>query len=130
MDLMLIITPLETNTRTLSRSNTDEPGRLGGNGLERNHRQLQLLREDSCVIKVSAIHAKYADILEKETTKLLSWRSGYTYQFISCLIRRFPSDHSTGKPKRQLQKWRLVISSRNSSQVSAIPAKYADIFEK
>ena len=30
------------------------PGRLGGNGLKRNHRQLQLLRKDSCVIKVLA----------------------------------------------------------------------------
>ena len=52
IDLMLIITPLETNARTLSRPNTDEPGRHSGNGLERNRRQLQLLREDSCVIKI------------------------------------------------------------------------------
>ena len=61
------------NTRTLSRPNTDAPGRLGGNGLKRNRRQLQLLRKDSCVIKDSAFRAKYADIFKKQTTKLLSW---------------------------------------------------------
>ena len=74
MYLMLIITPLGTNTKTLSRpiSRPDVPGRLGGNGLERNRRQLQLLCEDSCIIKVSAIRAKYADIFEKQTT-FLSW---------------------------------------------------------
>ena len=36
MDLMLIITPLETNARTLI---TTKYRRLGGNGLERNRRQ-------------------------------------------------------------------------------------------
>ena len=36
------------NPRTLSRPNTDAPVRLGGNGLERNRRQLQLLRKDPC----------------------------------------------------------------------------------
>ena len=56
----------QKKTRTLSRPNTDVPGRLGGNGFKRNRRQLQLLRQDSCVTKVSAIHAKYADIFEKE----------------------------------------------------------------
>ena len=40
MDLMLIITPLEPNARTLSRPipRHDAPGSLGGNGLERNRR--------------------------------------------------------------------------------------------
>ena len=95
MDLMLIITPLETNTRTLSRPNTDAPVRLGGNGLERNRRQL--LREDSCVI------AKYADIFEKQTT-ILSWTwKIYGIQYIKVDIR-------TNKPLNVLVRLRLSFS--------------------
>ena len=69
INLMLIITLLKTNTKTLSPPilsvRRDDAGAESGNGLKRNRRQLQLLREDSCVIKVYAIYAKYADIFEK-----------------------------------------------------------------
>ena len=75
------------NTRTLSRPNTDAPGRLGGNGLKRNRRQLQLLRKDPCVIKDSAFRAKYADIFEKQTT-ILSWTwKIYGIQYVKVDIR-------------------------------------------
>ena len=103
IDLMLIITPLETNARTLSRPNTDAPGRLGGNGLERNRRQLQLLREDSCVIKDSAFRAKYADIFEKQTT-ILSWTWRiYGIQYVKVDIR-------TNKPVNAHIRFRLSCS--------------------
>ena len=51
----LIITPLERKTRTLFTLPLMSTRTLwvGGNGLKRNHWQLQLLREDSCVIKVT-----------------------------------------------------------------------------
>ena len=106
IDLMLIITPLETNARTLSRPNTDAPVRLGGNGLERNRRQLQLLREDSCVIKDSAFRAKYADVFEKQTTKLLSWR---IYISIDFMFTMPLTSRTTGRPKRHLKKKKMTI---------------------
>ena len=107
IDLMLIITTSKkTNPRTLSRPNTDAPGRLGGNGLERNRRQLQLLRGDSCVIKVLAIHAKYADVFEKQTTKLLSWR---IYISIDFMFTTPLTSRTTGRPKRHLKKKKMAI---------------------
>ena len=75
--------------------------------------RLQLLCEDSCVIKVSAIYAKYADIFKKQTTKLLSWR---IYISIDFMVTTLLFSWTTGRPKRHLKKWRLislVISSRN-----------------
>ena len=65
---------------------------------------------DSCVIKVLAIHHNYADIFEKETTKLLSWR---IYISIDFMVTTTLLSRTTGRPKRHLKKWRLVISSRN-----------------
>ena len=106
IDLMLIITLLKPNTRTLSQPNTDAPGRLGGNGLKQNRRQLQLLREDSCVIQVSAIHAKYADIFEKETTKLLSWT---IYISLDFMVTTPPTSRTTGRLRRHLKKKKAIL---------------------
>ena len=58
--------------------------RLGGNGLERNRRQLQLLREDSCVIKDSAFRA---DIFDTKTSFLSwTWRI-YGIQYVKVDVR-------------------------------------------
>ena len=112
---MPIITPLETDARTLSRPNTDAPGprpprweRVGTKPPAR----LQLLREDPCVIKDSAFHAKYADIFEKNKP-LNCYHGRYTYRLISWLLRRLPCGEQV-TPKRHLKrKWRFVIPSRN-----------------
>ena len=81
------------------------PGPLGGNGLERNRRQLQLLREDPCVIKDSAFHAKYADIFEKQTT-ILSWTwKIYGIQYVKVDIR-------TNKPLNGHFRFRLSCRLR------------------
>ena len=105
---MLIITPLKPNTRTLSRPNTDAPGRLGGNGLEQNRRQLQLLCEDSCIIKVTQNTPIYS-----RNKPLNCYHGRYTYRLISWCLRRLPCGQQV-RPKRHLKrKWRFVISSRN-----------------
>ena len=74
-----------------------------GNGLQRNRRQLQLLRKDSCVIKDSAFRAKYADIFEKQTS-ILSWTWRiYGIQYVKVDIR-------TNKPLNVLVRLRLSFS--------------------
>ena len=83
----------EPNTKTLSRPNTDVPGRLCGNGLKINCR-LQLLFEDSCVIKVSAIHAITPIYLRKKP--LNCYHGGYTYRLVSWLLRRFSHGQQLG----------------------------------
>ena len=83
IDLMLISTPLKPNTRTLSRPNTDAPGRLGGNWLKRNRRQLQLSHKDSCVIKVSVM--QNTPIYSRKKP-LNCYHGRYTYRLISWLL--------------------------------------------
>ena len=99
---MPIITPLETNARTLSRPNTDTPARWERVGTKPPAR-LQLLREDSCVIKDSAFRAKYANIFEKQTTFLSwTWRI-YGIQYVKVDIR-------TNKPLNAHFRFRLSFS--------------------
>ena len=98
MDLMLIITPLEKKPRLkLYRDQIPTAlGRLRGNGLKRNR---------SCVIKVSAIRAKYADVFEKQTT-ILSWTWRiYGIQYIKIDIR-------TNKPLNGHFRFRLSRTLR------------------
>ena len=104
MDLMLIITPLETNARTLITTKYRRAGpprweRVGTKPPAR----LQLLREDPCVIKDSAFRAKYADIFEKETI-ILSWTWRiYGIQYVKVDIR-------TNKPLNAHFRFRLSFS--------------------
>ena len=104
MDLMLIITPLETNARTLittkyRRALPPQWERVGTKPPAR----LQLLREDPCVMKDSAFRAKYADIFEKQTT-ILSWTWRiYGIQHVKVHIR-------TNKPLNVLVRLRLSFS--------------------
>ena len=105
MDLMLIITPLETNARTLitTKYRRALPPRWERVGTKPPAR-LQLLREDPCVIKESAFRAKYADIFEKQTPKLLSWTWRiYGIQYVKVDIR-------TNKPLNVLVRLRLSFS--------------------
>ena len=104
MNLMLIITPLETNARTLitTKYRRALPPRWERVGTKPPAR-LQLLREDPCVIKDSAFRAKYADIFEKQTTFLLwTWRI-YGIQYVKVDIR-------TNKPLNVLVRLRLSFS--------------------
>ena len=105
-------------TLELCRDQYQQPTRhLGGNGLKRNRRQIQLLREDSCVIKVSAIHAKYANIFEKQTTKLLSWR---IYISIDFMVTTPLTSRTTGRPRRHLKKKKMaIIISDSDSHVGS-----------
>ena len=104
MDLMLIITPLETNARTLitTKYRRARPPRWERVGTKSPAR-LQLLRKDPCVIKDSAFRAKYADIFEKQTTFLSwTWRI-YGIQYVKVDIR-------TNKPLNVLVRLRLSFS--------------------
>ena len=58
-------------------------------------------------------YAKYADVFEKQTTKLLSWT---IYISIDFMVSTPLLSRTTDRPKRQLTKWRLMISSRNISR--------------
>ena len=117
IDLMLIITLLETNTKTLSRPipTAHSPPRL--EWVETKQPAATTLREDSCVIKVSAIHAKYADILEKETTKLLSWR---IYISINFMVTTSLTSRTTGRPKRHLEKKKMAIRNLFAKQTPKV----------
>ena len=101
IDLMLIITPLKPKTRTLLRP---IPTRcIRGNGVKRNRRlQLLLLREDRSVnnTPITSLYAKYADIFEKGTTKLLSW---WIYISIDFMVTMPLTSRTTGRPKRHLK---------------------------
>ena len=115
MELMLIITPLETDARTLSRPNTDTPARWERVGTKPPAR-LQLLREDPCVIKESAFRAKYADIFENKTT-ILSWTWRiYGIQYVKVDIR-------TNKPLNAHFRFRLScrLRYRYGQQTRFIP---------
>ena len=118
IDLMFIISPLETNTKTLVYSDQyRQPTRhLGGNGVKGNRwLQLLLLREDRSVnnTPITSHYAKYANVFEKQTTKLLSWR---IYISIDFMVTTLFTLRTTGRPKRhyfEKQLWRIVVSSRN-----------------
>ena len=99
---MLIITPLE-----ILKLYRDEYRRALPARLERVETKpparLQLLREDSCVIKDSAFRAKYADVFEKQTT-ILSWTwKIYGIQYVKVDIR-------TNKPVNDHFRFRLSCS--------------------
>ena len=109
MDLMLIITPLETNARTLitTKYRRALPPRWERVGTKPPAR-LQLLREDSCVIKVTQNTPIYS-----RNKPLNCYHGRYTYRLISWCLRRLPCGQQV-RPKRHLKrKWRFVISSRN-----------------
>ena len=86
--LMVIITPLKTNTRTLLRPISKR--HLCGNGVKRN-RRLQL----SLLSLITSLYAKYPDIFGKETTKLLSWMI-YIFRLISWFLRCLPRRQQVG----------------------------------
>ena len=92
IDFMLIITPLGKNKHYNSiMTNTDTPDCLWERVGTKPPARLQLLREDSCVIKVSAIY-----IFEKQTTKLLSWR---IYILVDFMVSTPLLAGTTGRPK-------------------------------
>ena len=86
----------------------DTTRHLGGNGAKGN-RRLQLIRADWRVINtlITSLYAKYADIFEKLTAKLLSWR---IYILIDFMLTTPLLSRTTGKPKRHLKKWRVMIA--------------------
>ena len=99
-----IITPLETNARTLitTKYRRAPPPRWERVGTKPPAR-LQLLREDPCVVKDSAFRAKYADIFEKQTPMLSwTWRI-YGIHYVKVYIR-------TNKPLNVLVRLRLSFS--------------------
>ena len=113
---MLIITPLKPNTSTLSRP---IPTRhLGGNGVKQNCRlQLLLLCEDW------SVNMKFDFTLRKNTPiysrkkPLNCYHGGYTYRWISCLLRRLPQGQQVDLNdiilRKKEEKWRFVVSSQN-----------------
>ena len=106
IDLMLIITPLETNARTLitTKYRRALPPRWERVGTKPPAR-LQLLREDPCVSKDSAFRAKYADIFEQKPT-ILSWTWRiYGIQYVKVDIR-------TNKPPNAHFRFRLSCRLR------------------
>ena len=91
INLMLIITPLKPNTRTLSRP---IPTRhLGGNGVKRN-RRLQFLPFMRGLKRKHKIRQYTPIYLRKKP--LNCYHGGYTYQLISCLLRHLPCGQQVG----------------------------------
>ena len=105
MDLMLIITPLETNARTLSRPNTDAPAPAAsvGTGWNETAGKTTTFTRGFLRNQVSAFRAKYADIFEKQTPMLSwTWRI-YGIQYVKADIR-------TNKPLNRHFRFRLSCS--------------------
>ena len=99
IDLMLIITQLKPNTRTLSRP--IQTRQLGGNGVKRNRRRrLQLLpftrkcqrkhRDRSVIMEfgMSFIHSTQHTPIYSRNKLLNCYHGIYTYRFISWLLHR------------------------------------------
>ena len=98
IDLMLIITSLKQNHYNYITTNTKPTPRW--NGMKRNRRlQLLLLREVQSVNNtiITSLYAKYADIFEEETTKLLS---GVIYISIDFMVTMPFTSRTTGRPKQ------------------------------
>ena len=113
INLMLIITPLKPNTRTIRRP--IPTCHLGGNGVKRN-RQLQLLPfTRRCQHKhvVSSLHFTQNTLIYSRNKPLKCYHGRYTYQLISCLLRRLPCGQQVGLNDIWKKKWRLVISLQN-----------------
>ena len=111
--LMLCITPLETNTRTLSRPNTDSARpprweRVGTKPPAATTFTQGLLRNQSL--------RRYG-IFEKQTTKLLSWT---IYISIDFMVSTPLTLRTPGRPNRHLKKkrWRFAKRSPNGPMLS------------
>ena len=73
----------QTKHKNSITTNTNAPGRLGWNGLERNLRQgYNLYAKTAALTCPISLYAHYADIFEKGTTKLLSWRIYISIDFM------------------------------------------------
>ena len=100
MDLMLIITPLETNARTLIPT---RPAASVGTGWNETAGKTTTFTFTRGLLRNQRLSAKYADIFEKETA-ILSWTWRiYATQYVKVDIR-------TNKPLNAHFRFRLSFS--------------------
>ena len=113
INLMLIITPLKLNARTLSEPIPRLATSVGTGWNETADYIFYFYAWTGASTILPSLYSKYADMFEKETTKLLSRR---VYIWIDVMLTMPLTLRTTGRPNRHYfenEKWLFVVSSQN-----------------